>query len=352
MTTTAPAVHRPAIPALTTTYRAHLGAGIDGLTARTEPTPEPGPREVLVRVRAVSLGFRELMILRGAYPLPVKDDLIPVSDGAGEVVAVGDDVGRVAVGDRVTAAIFPRWLDGPFTRDVADQLGGSLDGMLTEYALLPAGALLPVPAGLSFEQAACLPCAGVTAWNALTGGRGLRAGETVVTVGSGGVSLLAARLAEAAGASVIAVAGSAAKAARLRELGAVETIDRSAEPAWGERVRALTGGRGADHVVAVAGIGEQELSAVAIEGEIAFVGTLSDVGDAPAIDARRLFASGAVVRTLAVGSRAQFAAMNRLIEARAIEPVVEAVFAFVDAIAAYRHYETEQPFGKVVIALG
>jgi NADPH:quinone reductase-like Zn-dependent oxidoreductase len=333
-------------------YHANLGAGIDGLVVREHDVPEPGHGQVLVRVRASSLSYRELMILRGWYPLPIRPDVVPISDGTGEVAAVGEGVGRdLAVGDRVSAAIFPRWIDGRFARDVADQLGGSLDGMLTEYALLDADALVRIPDHLSYEQAATLPCAAVTAWHALTGGRGLQAGETVLTLGSGGVSLFALQFAKAFGARVLAPAGSAEKAERLRALGAHETINYRATPAWHERVRELTGGLGVDHVVEVTGQLEQSLQATALKGEVAFVGLLSD-GDAglPPLDPKLLGMSGADVRTSAVGTRAHFEAMNRAIQAHAIEPVIDRVFAFAEAVEAYRYYETSKPFGKVVIA--
>ncbi|MGH2713661.1 MAG: zinc-dependent alcohol dehydrogenase family protein [Thermoleophilaceae bacterium] len=331
-------------------YHADLGCGIDGLSVREHDTPQPGPGQALVRVRASSLSYRELMILRGRYPLPIKDDVVPVSDGAGEVAAIGEGVSGVAVGDRVAAAVFPRWMDGRFAFDVADQLGGSLDGMLTEYALLDADALVGFPDHLSYEQAATLPCAGVTAWHALTGGRGLRAGETVLTLGSGGVSLFAVQFAKAFGARVIATAGSGEKAERLRALGADEAIDYRATPNWHELVRELTGG-GVDHVVEVTGCLEQSVRATAMKGEIAFVGLLSDGGNGvPSLDPSLLWLSGADVRTVAVGTRAHFEAMSRAIEANAIEPVIDRVFPFAEAVDAYRYYESARPFGKVVIA--
>src|SRR5437588_12138408 len=172
-------------------YHANLGAGIDGIVLRTHDRPAPGPHQILVHVRAVSLNFRELSILRGYYPLPIKPDVILASDGAGEVVAVGQNVTRAKVGDRIAAAIFPHWIDGPFGLEYSAQLGGSLDGMLTEYALLPEDAAVPIPDHLSFEEAATLPCAAVTAWNALCGSAPLLPGQTVLTLGSGGVSLFA-----------------------------------------------------------------------------------------------------------------------------------------------------------------
>jgi NADPH:quinone reductase-like Zn-dependent oxidoreductase len=330
-------------------YHANLGGGIGGLSVREHDIPRTGPGQALVRVRAGSLNYRELMILRGWYPLPIKDDVVPISDGAGDVAAIGEGVSRVAVGDRVAAAIFPRWIDGRLTADVADQLGGSLDGMLTEYALLDAGALVRIPDCLSYEQAATLPCAGVTAWHALNGGRGLQAGETVLTLGSGSVSLFAIQFAKAFGARVIATAGSSEKAGRLRALGADEAIDYRATPNWHELVRELTGG-GVDHVIEVAGQLEQSVHATAPNGEIAFVGLLSDSGAGlPSLDPRLLWLSGADIRTVAVGTRAHFEAMTRAIEANAIEPVIDRVFRFDEAVDAYRYYESARPFGKVVI---
>ncbi len=331
-------------------FHANLGAGIDGLSVREHDIPEPGPTEVLVQVHAASLSFRELMILRGWYPLPVKPDVVPISDGAGEVIAVGERVTRAVVGDRVTASIFPRWIDGSFALEVAAQLGGSLDGMLTEYTLLDEEAIVHIPDHLSYEEAATLPCAAVTAWNALTGGRGLRAGETVLTLGSGGVSLFSLQFAKAFGARVIATTSSEAKARRLRELGADEVIDYRATPAWHERVRELTGGAGVDHVVETTGRLEQSIRSAATEGEIAFVGLLSDDAGLPPIDAKLLWMSGADVRTVAVGSRAQFRAMARAIQVGRLKPVIDRVFAFDDAVEAYRYYEHAQPLGKVVIA--
>jgi NADPH:quinone reductase-like Zn-dependent oxidoreductase len=333
-------------------YHANLGAGIGGLMVREHEAPQPGTSEVMLRVRATSLSFRELMILRGWYPLPIKPDVVPVSDGAGEVVEVGEGVTRATVGDRVTASIFPRWIDGGFAAEYAPQLGGSLDGMLTEYAILDEDALVHIPDHLSFEEAACLPCAAVTAWNALTGGRGLASGETVLTLGSGGVSLFALLFAKTFGARVIATAGSDEKAERLLALGADAAINYRSTPAWSERVRALTGGRGADHVIEVAGTLEQSAKSTAFEGEIAFVGLLGRDAGLPTIDPGVLWTSALKVRAIVVGSRAQFAAMNRAIEVNGLRPVIDRVFPFDDAVAAYRYYEDAQPFGKVVIAHG
>jgi NADPH:quinone reductase-like Zn-dependent oxidoreductase len=282
--------------------------------------------------------------------LPVRPDVVPVSDGAGEVVATGPGVGAVSVGDRVTATLFPTWQYGPFGAQHLAQLGGSLDGLLTEFAVLPETALVPIPAHLSYREAATLPCAAVTAWNALTGGgRGVRPGDTVVTLGSGGVSLFAIQLARLLGARVIATTGDPAKAVRLSELGADEVIDHRATPDWDAPVRELTGGRGADRVVDVVGTLDRSLRAVAIEGHVACVGFVG--GQPNPMDPRLLFASTATVQAVAVGSRAQFVEMNRAIEARGLRPVVDRVFGFDDAAEAYRYYESASPFGKVVITL-
>ncbi|GAB2811187.1 zinc-dependent alcohol dehydrogenase family protein [Lentzea nigeriaca] len=327
-------------------WRAASGAGIDGLTLREEPVPVPGPGEVLVAVRAVSLGFRELLVLRGTYVLPVKEDLVPVSDGAGEVVAVGPGVERTRVGDRVTAGLFPSWVDGPFGPEHLPQLGGSLDGMLAELVVLPESALVAVPRHLSFAEAATLPCAGVTAWNALSG---VRAGDTVVTLGTGGVSLFAAQFAGLLGADVIATTSGEDKARRLKALGAHEVLNHRATPDWPAQVRESTGGRGAHRVVDVVGDLPKSLRAVAVAGEVALVGFVA--GDVPMLDPRVLFGSGASVRSIAVGSQAQFLAMNRAIEAGGLRPVLDREFEFEDAAKAFRYYEDEQPFGKVVITV-
>ncbi len=333
-------------------HHIRIGAGLEGLTLREHPDPRPGPRQVLVRVHAVSLNARELMILlEGRYPLPLKPDLLAACDGAGEVVAVGEGVARVAVGDRVTASIFPRWQDGPFRMEVADQLGGSLDGMLTELAVLDEDALVPIPEHLSFEEAAALPCAAVTAWNALGGGRPLQAGETVLTLGSGGVSLFAIQLARAAGARVIATTSSAEKAARLRSLGAHEVIDYRAVPGWHEEVRRLTGGQGADHVVEVGGPGTlaRSFQSVAVGGEIAWVGWLA--GGSTAVDLTAFARSVGTLRRVAVGSRAQFLAMSRAMAVHRLRPVLDRVFPFDQAPAAFASYASGGGFGKVIISV-
>jgi NADPH:quinone reductase-like Zn-dependent oxidoreductase len=336
-------------------YHINLGAGIAGLLMREHDIPVPSPHEVLVRVRACSLSFRELMILiLGSYPLPVRPDVIPVSDGAGEVIAVGSGVTRAKVGDRIVGAVFPFWMDGPFEMQYAAQLGGSLDGMLTEVAVLSEEALVPIPDHLSFEEAATLPIAAVTAWNALTGSRPLQAGDTVLTLGSGGVSLFALQLAKLFGARVIATTSSEEKAQRLRALGADEVINYRTTPEWHVAVRELTGGQGVDLVVEVGGTIEQSIRSTTCSGEIALIGSLARAGstnETTALSVLRSAIAGVVtLRSVAAGSRAHFLAMNRAITLHRLKPVIDRVFPFEEAQAAYRHYQEAHPFGKVIVS--
>jgi NADPH:quinone reductase-like Zn-dependent oxidoreductase len=333
-------------------YHGSLGAGIDGIVLREHDVPQPGPGQILLRVRAVSLNARELTILRGYYPLPVKDDVVLVSDGAGEVAAVGAGVTKVKVGDRIAANIFPHWIDGPFAVEYAAQLGGSLDGMLAEYALLPEDAAVPIPDHLSFEQAATLPCAALTAWNALCGSTPLLPGETVLTLGSGGVSLFALQLAKLFGARVIATTSDPAKAERLTALGADHVINYCETPQWHLPVRAATGGRGVDHIVEVGGAGtlEQSLKAVAIEGHISLVGWLT-MKETQTFDMAAISATVVRMHRIAVGSRAQFRQMTRAIAAHHLAPVIDRVFPFSDAVAAFRYYAAGKYFGKIVIGM-
>jgi NADPH:quinone reductase-like Zn-dependent oxidoreductase len=245
--------------------------------------------------------------------------------------------------------MFPRWQAGPYHRGVADQLGGSLDGLLTEYAVLPADALVEVPAHLTDAEAATLPCAGVTAWNALTGARPVRAGEAVLTLGTGGVSLWAVQLAAAMGARVIATTGDDAKAELLTRLGAAAVVNYRTSADWPAAVRELTGGRGVDHVVEVAGTLPASLAATAFGGQLHLVGF---VGAAPApLDPYAVFTGGVTVRPLAVGSRAQLAELVRAVGVGGLRPVVDRIFDFDRAPDAFSHYFAGGAVGKVVIAI-
>lgn len=330
-------------------YHVNLGGGLSGLTLKDHMIPTPGPREVLIQVKASSLNYREIMILKGFYPLPVRPDVVPLCDGAGEVVGIGKAVTRVKVGDRVMGQVFPEWIDGPFALDYAAQLGGSMNGMLTEYAVLPENAVLQIPPHLSYIEAAALPCAGVTAWNALSGGRGLVAGQTVLTLGSGGVSLFALQLAKAAGARVIATTSDEEKAAKLKALGADEVINYVTQPDWHLAVRELTDGQGVDHVVEVGGAGtaEKSIRSARMEGEVAMIGS---VANEPVLFNINLILYGMVnVRPVAIGSKAQFQEMNHLITVNHLQPVIDRVFHFKEAAAAFTYYMQGKYFGKVVI---
>ncbi len=317
---------------------------IDGLVRSERAQPEPGPSEVLVRVRAASLNFRDIAVVRGKYiGGPLTQNTIPLSDGAGEVAAVGADVHDLAVGDRVVAT----FAQG----DSSAALGSPLDGMLTEYRCLDASGVLPIPADLSFEEAATLPCAAVTAWNALTEGKAIRPGDTVLTLGTGGVSLFALQLARMAGARVVITSSSDDKLERARALGADETINYKREPDWERAVLDLTGGQGADHVVELGGAGTlpRSYQAVGPRGEISLIGvlTLPD-GD---LSPYALMFKGATLRGIFVGDKSLFMGLNRAIEVNGLKPVIDTVFDFEDAVEAYNYLRSAQHFGKVVIRI-
>ncbi|MEP6730499.1 MAG: NAD(P)-dependent alcohol dehydrogenase [bacterium] len=310
--------------------------------------PVPGLHEVLIRVRANSLNFREISVLRGTYPLPVKADVVMGADGAGEIVDVGVGVTRVKVGDRVAVSMFPRWIDGPFAWEFAPQMGGSLDGMMTEYIAISEDGVVRIPDYLSYEEAATLPCAAVTAWNALTGARRLQAGDTVLALGSGGVSLFAMQLAKLCGARVICTTSSDDKARRLRSLGADAVVNYHSRPDWHVAVRELTGGRGVDQVIEISGSTlERSIRATAIEGIVNFVGRLG--GGPMMIDSNILYSGICTVRVVAAGNRAQFQAMNRAMEVAGMHPVIDRAFSFDQIPDAFRYLESAQPLGKVVI---
>lgn len=320
---------------------------IEGLLAAERPKPEAGPTGVLIRMRAASLNFRDLAIIRGKYiGGPVTRATIPLSDGAGVVEAVGSAVTDFAVGDRVTA-MFAH--GGPM-----GTLGSPLDGTLAEYCVYDQRWLLRLPDSLSFEQAATLPCAGVTAWSALFEGKGLRPGETVLTTGTGGVAILALQLAHAAGARVIVTSSSDAKLERAKALGADIGINYRSRPDWAAAVLEATDGDGADHVVDLGGVGTlpQSYQCVANDGEIKLIGVMTrpdgDLSPYP------LMFKGASLRGIFVGrsGREPFARLLDAIAQNRIEPVVDRVFDFADAKAAYAALAAAGHFGKLVIRLG
>jgi NADPH:quinone reductase-like Zn-dependent oxidoreductase len=315
------------------------------------PCPEPAAGEVLVRVRATSLNYRDQAIARGKYfGSAIKVAGVPLSDGAGVVEAVGAGVKSLAAGDRVAGTFFQRWQDGPPPAAKGDALGcPPAKGMLADYLTLPETGVVKLAGSLSFEEAATLPCAGVTAWNALMKGwRPLERGQSVLLIGTGGVSLLALRIAKAAGARVIATSSSDAKLARVKELGADATLNYKSEPQWGAKAAALADG-GIDHVVEVGGLGTlaQSMQAVGFGGEIALIGVLSMQGDTNPMP---LMVKGASLRGIFVGSAAMARELNDFVDGHQLKPVVDRVFDITEARAAYAYQSSAELFGKVVIA--
>jgi NADPH:quinone reductase-like Zn-dependent oxidoreductase len=328
-------------------------AGIDSLTLVERPDPVPGHRQVLVRVRATSLNYRDLLTIESTYSRAApKADLVPLSDGAGDVVAVGPGVSRLKVGDRVAGCFMQKWIGGAIDEAAqASAMGGAIDGMLTELAVLEEDGAVRLPARLSFEEGATLPCAAVTAWHALVEIGNLKAGDTVLVQGSGGVSIFALQFARMFGARVIATSSSAAKAERLKKMGAEAVIDYRATPEWDKEAMRLTGGRGADVIVEVGGAGTlpRSFTAARLGGRIAVIGLLSGMAE---VDPMPILRRNLRVQGLYVGSKQMFEAMNRAIEAGGLEPVIDKVFPFAQAKEAYRHLKGQTHFGKIVIAHG
>jgi alcohol dehydrogenase len=334
-------------------YRFDSFGSLDELRLREEADPRPQRGEVLVRVRAVSLNYRDIAMLRGRYPRKSVPGLIPVSDAAGEVVGVGEGVEAFKVGDRVMGAFHPRWFGGEMPSTIqSDSYGAESDGWLCELKAVSQEAVVRLPDMLTYEEAATLPCAGLTAWTALTGPTPIRAGHSVLVQGSGGVSIFALQLARAVGATVIATTSSDAKAEQLRALGAAEVVNYAQDAAWGKSVRALTGGRGVDRVVEVGGPGTigQSLRAVALGGEIASIGFLST--ENPGIDFFQLKMSGASFRNITVGDRVGLLELCRAVAATGLRPIIDRAFGFDEAREAFAHLESGSHFGKVVIRVG
>lgn len=315
-------------------------------------TPQPGPGEVLVRVRACSLNYRDQIIPLGFYMGGVvQADTVPLSDGAGEIAAIGEGVTSLAVGDRVAGIFFQDWMDGPPNPGMGVALGAPpAPGMLQDYVVLPEHGVVRLAETLDPVEAACLPCAGVTAWNALMEGpRPVKAGDTVLVLGTGGVSLLALLIAKAVGATVIATSSSDEKLERVRALGADHVINYRTTPEWGAEAARLAGG-GVDKVVEVGGAGtlKQSIAAVGFAGEIALIGVLTREGDT---NPHGLMFKGASIRGIFVGSKGMAQRLNAFIDAHGIKPVVDKAFAMKDALDAYAYQSSAGLFGKVAITL-
>jgi NADPH:quinone reductase-like Zn-dependent oxidoreductase len=329
-------------------YEIRDGFGLDHVHRCDRAEPQAGPGEVLVQVQAVALNYRDLLVVKGQYnprlPLP----RIPCSDAAGVVAAVGPGVKRVKVGERVCGLFMPGWVSGTLTEGKArSALGGFVDGVLAERIVLPEDGVLPTPDHLTDIQAATLPCAALTAWNALSVG-GVKPGDTVLIQGTGGVSLFALQFARLAGARVIGTSSSDAKLQRARELGLAEDINYKTTPNWGEAARKLSGGEGVDIVVEVGGAGtlSQSLKAVRQGGTISLIGVLSGSGEANILP---VVMKAVRVQGIYVGSGEQFATMNRAISLHRLEPIIDRVFPFGEAVEALRYMESGSHFGKIVI---
>lgn len=331
----------------------HLAAtdGAFELTQRRHDVAEPAAGQVLVRIGAASLNYRDLLTLQD--PVSNRDGLVPLSDGAGTVVAVGSGVSRWKAGDRVIANFFPTWQEGPFpAAALATALGGGqTDGMLSEYVVADAASLVDVPGHLTLVQAATLPCAAVTAWHALFERGQLQPGETVLVQGTGGVALFGLQLAAAHGAKVIVTSSSDAKLERASALGAWKTINYKTRPDWDAAVLELTDGQGVDHILELGGPDtyDKSIAAVAPGGRIAQIGVLTGFGSQPNI--LPLQFKNASINGICVGSVQHFERMNRFLSKHRIQPVIDKTFSFEQSPAAFLHLKSAAHFGKVVIDL-
>jgi len=328
------------------------GFGFENLRIEQRPEPSCGPRQVVIRVRAVSLNARDVMMVRGEYNPRQKLPLIVASDAAGEVVQCGAGVHEWRVGDRVCPIFAGLWQSGPLSQAARrSTLGGPVDGTLSEYFMADAEALVPLPGHLSWLEAACLPCAGVTAYRALVELAQLQAGQWLVCLGTGGVSLAALSIARALGVRVILTSRSSEKLTRALALGAEHGIDTSHTVAWGKTVRTLTGGEGAHHVLEVGGAGTiaESVRALGLGGSLSVIGVLS--GAQPELDLRPILMQDIRIQGVFVGSRETFLRLLELVRAHALRPQIDRVFEFDDTRAAFEYAASGQQFGKVVISL-
>ncbi|MBW4474254.1 MAG: NAD(P)-dependent alcohol dehydrogenase [Stenomitos rutilans HA7619-LM2] len=326
--------------------------GLDAVTLVERPDPQPQAGQVLVKMHAASLNYRDLLVAKGAYGSQEVQPIVPLSDGAGEVVAVGTGVSRVQVGDRVAGIFMQTFLAGELTSEKSKSaLGGAIDGVLAEYVVFDEQGLVKIPAHLSYEEAATLPCAAVTAWNALVAEGQLKAGDTVLLQGTGGVSLFALQFAHLIGATVIITSSSDAKLERANQLGAASGINYKTTPNWEEVAWNLTDGRGVDHVVEVGGSStlSQSLRAVRYGGRIALIGVLT--GTAGDVKTSAILHKHVCVQGIYVGSRDHFEALNRAIALHKLHPVIDRTFPFSEAKEAMQYLESGAHFGKVVITI-
>jgi NADPH:quinone reductase-like Zn-dependent oxidoreductase len=323
--------------------------GVDELALVERERPVPKAGEVLVKIHAVSLNYRDLRMVQGTYNPRLAKPRVPFSDGAGEVVETGGAVTRFKVGDRVCPIFMQGWVDGEVDFAKArTALGGDIDGVLREYAAFDEQGLVAVPEHLSYEEAATLPCAGVTAWHALVDSGQLKDGDTVLTLGTGGVSIFALQFAKAMGATVISTSSSDEKLERVKQLGADHTINYKAREDWDNAVKELTNKRGVDHVIEVGGAGtlQRSLSSVRMGGHIALIGVVAGAGD---FNLMQVFMKTITMQGIFVGSREMFEAMNAFISEHKLKPVIDRVFNFDETRDALKYMESGAHFGKIVI---
>jgi NADPH:quinone reductase-like Zn-dependent oxidoreductase len=324
--------------------------GIENLVITDRDTPKPAANQVLVKLAAASLNYRDYMMVGGKYNPKLKRPMVPLSDGAGVVEEVGPEVTRFKKGDRVAGCFFQKWIEGSPTRDKAQSaLGGGIDGVLAEYRVFSEEGLVSVPAHLSFEEAAALPCAAVTAWHALFLHAPLTPGETVLLQGTGGVSVFALQFAIAAGLRTIITSSSDEKLAHAKSLGAHELINYRITPDWDVEVKKLTHNEGVAKVIEVGGSNTIPLSlrSLRTHGSLSIIGVLSGVE--PAISPTALLVNSIQVQGIYVGSRVMFESMNQAIDLHKIRPVVDKTFAWTDIKAALHYMESQRHFGKICL---
>ena len=325
------------------------GFGFANLKMVEKADPEPGYGKALVKIRAVSLNYRDLLVVTGAYSRSLRLPLVICSDGAGEVLQTGEGVTRVKRGDRVAAIFMQGWIAGELSDEAnRSALGGAIQGVLAEKVVLHQDGLVHLPQYLSYEEGATLPCAAVTAWHALVAAGKVKTGDTVLVLGTGGVSIFALQFAKLAGARVVLTSSSNEKLERARQLGASELINYKANPEWEQRVRELTGGNGVDHVIEVGGAGTlpRSIKSVRLGGRISLIGVLTGTGD---VNPLPLVMKNICLQGIYVGSREMFEAMNRAIALHQMRPVIDRVFGFDETPEALRYMQSGAHFGKIVV---
>jgi NADPH:quinone reductase-like Zn-dependent oxidoreductase len=324
--------------------------GVEGLAIVDRPEPAPAANQVLIKMQAWSLNYRDLMTVTGRYNPRLKFPQVPLSDGAGEVVAVGSEVRSVKAGDRVANTFFERWVSGEPTDEKArTALGAGRDGVLAEYVVVHEDGVIPIPEHLTYAEAATLPCAALTAWHALVVEGKIKAGDVLLTLGTGGVSIFALQFALLNGCQVIITSGSDEKLARAKQLGASHAINYQQTPKWSKQVRQLTAGRGVDHVVEVGGAGtfDQSIAAVKRGGHISLIGVLAQGSETNIVP---ILMNSIRVQGIFVGTHEMFSAMNTAIALHRLHPVIDRTFGFEEVQEAFKWMESGKHFGKIVVS--